>query len=390
MNSSIIDIVNKKIVIFSHYATTGACEELRGFLIDNKAKYFIYVAFPFGANKNGFIQTEFYRDGILVTSVRSLFCWKLPEPLAYMKDFFYALLYTLRYAKGADAIVCGDNLLALACVMTRGLARVKNVVYYMIDYTPVRYANKLMNGIYRFVDRQAAHRVDAVWPLTNEMIEARFEAGALVRDKVRWCLTPYGCRPVAGVPDKVSRTNVVYMGDIVHNKGAELFVPMMKALKKYVPDANMIMVGGGHDLDKLRKEIADAGLQDSFIVHGFVKSFSDVIDILKAGGVAIAPYYPHDKNNFTYFSDPGKIKVYLGCGLPIVLTDVPPIAKELEKRGAGKTAAYDAEDFAKMVAEVLQSDGYFEMRDASLKMGHENQWDKIFLNSFGQLFSLEY
>ncbi|MFA7172595.1 MAG: glycosyltransferase [Kiritimatiellia bacterium] len=380
-------IINKKIVIFSHYATTGACEELRDFLIEQKGREFIYIAFPFGGNKNCFIQIDSYRNGVLVNCCKSIFRLKLPEPLAYVKDFFYAMLYTVRFADGVDALVCGDNLLTLAGVLMRGVARVKKVVYYMIDYTPVRYANRVMNRVYYFVDRQAAHGADAVWPLTNEMLEARFEAGHLVRDKVRWSLTPYGCRTLASNPDGVSRSTVVYMGDIVHNKGAELFVPMMKALKEYIPDAKMIVVGGGHDLDKLRKEIADAGLEDSFEVHGFVKSFSDVIDILKSGGVAIAPYYPYDKNSFTYFSDPGKIKTYLGCGLPIVLTDVPPIAKELEARGAGKTAAYDAADFARVVAEVLQSNNYFEMRDAAQSMGRECSWGQVFQRSFKRLFA---
>ncbi|MDA3925100.1 MAG: glycosyltransferase [Kiritimatiellae bacterium] len=377
-------------MIFSHYATTGACEELREFLIENKGRDFIYVAFPFGSNKNGFIQTEFYREGVLVKSDRSLFGLKLPEPLAYMKDFVYALLYSWRYARGADALVCGDNLLTLACVMMRAVTRVKKIVYYMIDYTPVRYANRIMNRIYYFVDRQAAHRADAVWPLTKDMIEARFEAGHLKRDRVCWSVCPYGCHALKDIPNKISRNNVVYMGDIVHDKGAELFIPMMKALKKNIPEAKMVMVGGGHDLDKLRNDIKEAGLEESFVVHGFIKSFSDVIDILKNCGVAIAPYYPHDKNNFTYFSDPGKIKVYLGCGLPIVLTDVPPIAKVLVEKGVGNTAEFDADDFALKVAEVMQDEKYLTMREISMQMGHEFEWNKIFKSSLEALFFSEY
>ncbi len=38
-------LADKKIVIFSHYATTGACEELRDWLRGLKIRELVYVAF---------------------------------------------------------------------------------------------------------------------------------------------------------------------------------------------------------------------------------------------------------------------------------------------------------------------------------------------------------
>ena len=49
--------------------------------------------------------------------------------------------------------------------------------------------------------------------------------------------------------------------------------------------------------------------------------------------VAVAPYAQTDET-FTRYADPGKLKAYLAAGLPIVLTDVPPNARELERRRA--------------------------------------------------------
>ncbi len=99
----------------------------------------------------------------------------------------------------------------------------------------------------------------------------------------------------------------------------------------------------------------------------------------------IAPYYPFDTNSFTFFADPGKIKLYLGCGLPIVLTDVPPIAQELVREGAGRIARYDAEDFAREVAAVLTGEDYPQMREHARRLGVRYAWPEVFTAAFSRL-----
>lgn len=379
-------LAKKKIVVFSHYATTGACEELRDWLRGLKVRELVYLAFPFGSNRDRFIRVEHYRNGAPVKLRRSLFRMRLPEPLAYSKDLLYALLYAVRFARNADVVVAGDNLLALAGVLTRWLTGVKHVVYYMIDYSPVRYASRLMNALYYCVDRFAASHADAVWPLTDQIIRGRFEAGRLDERRVRWYTVPYGSHPQVAVPvSACERRRVVYMGDVLRNKGAELFVPMACELKRLVPDFRFTVIGGGKDLPALREEIRNSGLDGHFEVCGFVESMADVVGLLARAGVAIAPYYPFDANSFTFFSDPGKVKVYLGCGLPIVLTDVPPIAKELAACGAGKIARYDAADFAGAVAALMGDAAYPQYREKARRLGERFAWDKVFAEAFARL-----
>ena len=369
-------IKNSKIVIFSHYCATGACEELRDWLNRGGGREVVYVAFPFGSNPDKFIRVDRYAEGRLIRQTRSMFRLKLPEPLAYAKDFFYAVWYAWRFGRSADVLVAGDNLLTLAA----SLVNVKRLVYYMIDYTPVRYANRALNRIYCWVDRLAATRATQVWPLTEEMIRARFNAGQLDERNVRYQVVPYGCTIVEGGGG--DRKQVIYMGGVEKQKGAELFVPFALELKKRVPDFRFVIVGGGKDVPALREEIQKAGLQEQVTVHGFVEAMEDVLALLAKAGVAIAPYLPSDKNSFTFYSDPGKIKTYLGCGLPIVLTDVPPIAKTLVSEGIGKTAAYDATDFAEKVAEMMNTPDYNMLRTRVQDFGRRFEWNVVFEKAF--------
>lgn len=372
-----------KIVILSHYATTGACEELRAWLISEKIPELIYIAFPFGHNPEYSICVERYLHGKPQPVITSWVRLKLPEPLAYAKDFVFALWYLVRYARHADLVVAGDNLLSAASVLMRRIASLGKLIYYMIDYTPVRYRNPFMNALYRMVDRFAAHRVNAVWPLTRQMIEARFKAGQMDAHRVRWYVVPYGSHPTAAAEHH--REHLVYMGDLVPNKGAELLVSLALKLKERLPDFKLTVIGGGEYLPQLRQEVAQLGLERYVEICGFIREMAEVVAKLSGAGVAIAPYSPHDPNSFTFYADPGKIKVYLGCGLPVVLTDVPPIARELVEKGAGCIAAYDAQSFSDAVERLVSSANYPQHRNAATLLGAQYAWPKIFEEALGQL-----
>ena len=375
-----------KIVILSHYATTGACEELRDWLVAERVREVVYVAFPFGSNFGRPIRVERFDKGEPRPARLSWFRFKLPEPFAYAKDFLYALWYAVRFGRHADVLVAGDNLLAAAGILTRWLTGARHVVYYMIDYTPMRYANRFLNGVYYALDRFAATRAGVVWPLTAQIIQGRFDAGRLDARRVRWYPVPYGSHPLPESSAKTcDRKRVVYLGDVVRNKGAELFVPLALELKKSIPDFRFTIIGGGKDVQALREEVRSAGLAEQVEVCGFVENMDDALGRLAGAGVAIAPYYPSDANNFTFYSDPGKIKVYLGCGLPIVLTDVPPIAKDLARMGAGRLARYDAADFARTVAAVLNDADYPKIRENARTLGEQCAWPRIFTSAFLRL-----
>lgn len=376
-----------KAVILAHCASTGATEELREWLVSQRIRELTYIAFPFGrANMGAQIRIERYREGELVDKRSSWWRWRLPEPLAYTRDLIYASACTLRFGFRADLLFAGDNLLTLAALIARPLARVKRVVYYMLDFSPQRFANPVMNRIYRCVDKLATEGADRVWALTSEMIEARFANGQARRNRTTWSIVPYGSHPyIHSTIQEWQPSHIVYMGDITRNKGAELFVPMARELQSLLPDFHLSIIGGGDGLEMLRQEVADAALSKHITIYGFVREFNKLLAILATGGVAIAPYYPHDKNSFTYYCDPGKVKVYLGCGIPVVLTAVPPIAHTLEQERAGIIAGYSAAEFATAIASVVRSPGYLAMRNNACRVGRENAWPVILPEAISNL-----
>ncbi len=146
----------------------------------------------------------------------------------------------------------------------------------------------------------------------------------------------------------------------------------------------LVCIGDG-DRDELRAAARAAGVADRLVLQGGIADHAAVEQILLRGGVAIAPYQP-EENSFSYFADPGKIKVYLGCGLPVVLTAVPPIARLLTARGAGLVARYQAEDFADQIEQVIDPARYPDFQRQAVDLGREFQWPRICDEAMRDLF----
>ena len=92
--------------------------------------------------------------------------------------------------------------------------------------------------------------------------------------------------------------------------------------------------------------------------------------------------FKYDENNnisFTYFSDPAKLKTYLACGLPVLLTNVSYNAEEIENKGCGRIITNNAKDVAISVVKIMGNETKLkEYRNNSLKYSRKYNWNNIF------------
>ena len=379
-----LELKEKKISILAHGAGTGNAEELRDWLIGLKVRSVVYITFPFGMSPQKEIVTEIYERGKLVCTKKSLVRFKDPVLLSYFKDLFYSLYYCLRFCRNSDVLVGSDNLLTLAAVWIRKPAKIGKIVYNMIDYTPVRYTNKMVDNLYYAVDCAASYGSDVVWPVNDRTIEGRFKHDKMDPKRVNWYTVPYGNHAARiKLPKKINRDHIVYMGGLLKTKGAELFLPIAEELLRRKKKFKFIIIGGGDYGRELKEEIRRRKWDRYLEVLGYIEDHNRVQSIISRCGVALAPYFPEDKNNYSYYADAGKLKTYLGCGIPIVLTDVPPFGKTLVKKGAGLFAQYDPIDIADKIAKVLSKQGAF--RKKAVALGLEYDWDLVLTRAFAKL-----
>jgi glycosyltransferase involved in cell wall biosynthesis len=367
-----------RIALATHYYATGPALDLEGFL-QGRTDELIFVAHPLfeGAGES---QCRVYRGGVLVDS------WTRRHSTG-VKGFVEDLWRTVRWCsrdKGvSDLFIGGDNLLALAGLWLRWSGRVRSVVLYSIDFVPKRFENPLLNRVYHAIDAFAAEHVDVVWNVSPEIERARRDRDG-ARPVAPQIVVPVGAhvgRITRGPAAIDSRHKVAFMGHLLEKQGLQLAIEALPLIRSSVPDASLLVIGDGPFASALKSLAEQHGVADAVEFTGFVKDHEKIERMLAQSALAIAPYTP-DPMSFTRFADPGKIKTYLACGLPVVLTDVAAIGAEVEAAGAGRVIPYEVQALADAVVSYLSNPVMLEAaRAAAGRLGETFGYDKIFASA---------
>lgn len=276
----------------------------------------------------------------------------------------------------------GFNPLAAARGLAeRRLGRVATVVQWSVDFVPDRFGRRNpLTRLYDAVDRLACTRADAWVELSAEARDARDARHGIRRDPARTFVVPMGAwlsRTPTTTPDGHTRRRVVYLGHLVPRQGVDVLLDALALLRGREALFSADVIGTGPDEVRLRERAASLGLADAVRFHGFVEDHRNVERLLAAASIGVAPYRA-DPGSFTRFADPGKLKAYVGAGLPIVLTDVPPNAAELAAEAGAELVEDDGASLADAIERGLSDSGEWNgRRAAALDYARRFDWDVL-------------
>lgn len=296
----------------------GPVQALEAYL-RRRAGRFTFVSLPFSYAGMAGALCRRHEDGELTGSRRGHAC-RGPEPWLWVKDFLFVLASGLR-GERAGLFIGIDNLNAAAGILLRALGKADRVAYYVIDYTPQRFRNRLLNGLYHAVDRFCVRHADVVWNLSSRMREVRQAQGlAPERNQV----VPVGVelrevKPAA--PARVRRSHLLYMGALQENKGIQLLIEAMPGILKKAPGARLDIIGYG-PFEADLKALAAASPAAKAIRFPGPMGHAELMKKVPEYGMALAPYL-EEAGSYSYWCDPTKPKEYLACGVPLVITRVP-------------------------------------------------------------------
>jgi len=306
---------------------------------------------------------------------------KVTEFFSYVQHVFLTFLFVARSNEKYDLCVGIDNLNALCGIILRKIGIVDKVVFYVIDYTPKRFNNPILNLTYHFLDGICIRHSDLVWNISERMAKIREGQGV---EKRRNLIVPVGVEleKVGHIQDiKLNRRALVFASHLAKSKGADLIIEAMEDVIKTVPDAKLEIIGTGPCEQELKDLVKTADLGNNVKFSGLMQH-DKLMKYLPTRGVALATYV-EDSHNITYFADPTKPKEYLACGLPVIITRVPWIAKEIEEKPMGIAINYDKKELTDAIIKLMKDDEFYERCRVNAKLfASKLSWDGIFDNAF--------
>jgi glycosyltransferase involved in cell wall biosynthesis len=175
-----------------------------------------------------------------------------------------------------------------------------------------------------------------------------------------------------------NRYQIVFMGHILEKQGLDIVIEALPKILRKIPKAQLLIIGTGEYENILKAKVKKLKLEKSVIFAGFVESHKEVERKLSESILAVATYKP-DPDSFTYFADPGKIKNYLSAGLPVILTRVPPIAGEIEKKKCAVITNYNSDDFSKIAIKFLSSARILKQYSKNaIEYAKNFDWENVF------------
>jgi len=163
-----------------------------------------------------------------------------------------------------------------------------------------------------------------------------------------------------------------YVGVIGEQEGLDLLMDSIKYMKQIRDDFYFAIVGGGTDLEKIKKYAEKIGVNDVVHFYGRVDD-KTLMDVLNTSDVCVNPDKPTEMNNLSTMN---KIIEYMALKKPIVQFDL----KE-GKYSAGDASLYaknnDTKDFADKINYLLENE---QKRKKMGELGYKRVLDELSWN----------
>lgn len=379
-----MNINSKKVLVVSNITDhSGPTEGLVSYLIKKCSLVaVIYHPFFYCREKRslgriyikGKIRYEKYSKPILFS-----------EYLKYLLDLFHTIFYVIKFKNKYDLFIGVNCLHALTGIFLRALGITKKVIFFTIDWVPQRFNNKLFNRLYYAVDKFAVKYSDCVWNLSEEIVDIRKEQKV---PDFKNILVPNGVnfeQIKKSTDSDIDRQSMVLLGALHESKGVDLVIETLPLIWNKFPKAKLIVIGSTPNVKGIKPyEKIFREMGNKVKVLGTL-SHENILSLMPKYGLGLSPYSPNEQNLSRYAS-PARVIDYLACSLPVVITKVPLIAKNIGEKNAGIVIEYNPKEFLKAVDKLFTDDDfYFSARQNASMLVKDLSWNNIFDQAFAKL-----
>lgn len=383
---------NKTIVIAAHKFLTQPDDDLVIYLTKEKYSKVAHITHGFPDAKDRVSKMSFFENGELVKESRSIDLFGFPEPLIYIKEFISTVIYLVGLRTKIDLYIGMDGLLVFFGLILKRLGLINKVVYWAMDFVPTqRFTGPfgtIKNYIYSTINKYGYTHSDEMWDISPRMIQARQELLQVSASSYKMSrLVPYGVwtSRISKIPyANCEKNTLVFMGHLLEKQGVQIVLQALPDIVAKIPDFKFKIIGTGRYENDLRQLAEKLGVSSYCSFLGKIESDIDLENEIAKSCVAIAPYVA-ELDKWTYYADPGKVKKYLACGVPVLLTDVPWNAKDIESSRCGKIITTDKDSIVNGILDMMSSGTNQEFRENAIKYSFSYDYQVMFDNLFEQI-----
>jgi len=296
----------------------GVVQELVNYL-SAKGASFWYLEHPLCPATNKTSRLDHYEDGRLISS-QSVGTPSRSLTLLYLKSVWLTFAEVLHRRRTIDLFIAASNIDCVAAHFALSRKQAK-IVFVSIDYSPRRFANPLLNSVFKIADRMAYHWATAIWhsyPNATRLKPYAAKANSFEtlhgNNYLRIRRRPF---------EKRDRSSLLYLGSVTPAAHLEEALIAVQTLRPRFPEISLHVIGEAADssyMQSLKKMAASIGVADSVIWHGLITDSTIFEDIMTERGIALC-LYEMTPERYSWYQLPGKVFAYAACGLPTIVLD---------------------------------------------------------------------
>ena len=376
----------RNVVVVSHKVVHQPDDDLVLYLNNKKYENVLHIMHSFANAKDRKSRYVWYKNGEKYREHQTKDFKSFPEPSLYVKEFYYTLKWTQLSNVTWDLYIGLDGLCVLFGNILRARGKVEKTIFWAIDFVPKnRFNLSIKNKIYQWINRSSDLKADELWDLSPRMLEGREKyLGIKQTDYKKHKLVQYGLwvdriKPVAY--KDCDKNTLVFVGNLSQYQGLQLIIQALPKLIKEYPNIRLKILGEGEYTPVIKKLANDLKVYKYCEFLGRINDTLEMEKIIAKAAIGLAPYM-HELDYVSRYTDLGKIKTYLACGVPVITTDVPWNAKEIETQKCGLIITEYEEDIIKKIKFLMDSKHNEAYRNNALKYAKSFNFQEIFDKNF--------
>lgn len=375
---------NLKVILVGHVTESyGPMQSLPEFLKE-RVKSLAVIAHPFPYCSIQSSKCQFSVSGKTQLYFGPKYKFKKFFVIHYLGDFLLTFYFVLRMRESWDLYIGSDCLNAFVGLVLRAMGIVKKVVFYEHEFTQKRFRKEILNKAFHFLNGFTARNVDFVWDSPPNLNKIRERQKVDLKKVIS---VPHGV-DVKKIKSacQANRRTLVYVGHVMESKGLQLLVKAIEEVAPKVKGIKVAIVGSGPFEEELRRIIKRKKLERNFIFWGYT-DHDWTLSYLPSCGIGLAPYAPLERQALMH-AEPLKVKDYLSCGLPVIITHFVSCAKEINDKGYGLAVDYNWRQLAGAIEKLCLNSRFYNQCCRNIKDQYQRMsWTQTFNKAFKKTLS---